>query len=747
MYNFGRLNSIYCNRSSFMNEEDMRKKIEIILKEANELRYIDSKRAIESLNYALNLCKDIDYILGEKVANLYMAHCYHNIGENDKALPLLLDSLHYSIKEGFYDLKWMSYNVLGILFLHVDDIERSMDSYVNAQAAAEKIDLGKKYHADFTSKKSMVITLNNIAENYKILMQYKEALVYCEKAYDIDTQFDYSLSKGLILLTLGEIYYLMQDYEKANSLSYQALKYLKKYNYTIAESDTYKLMALTLWKKGVYEKVDEYFHIAMELNEKEAVPNYKINSLISYFEYLKDRERLAEALEVLTNACDLSIQYKLPEKVSQISIMLSSFYGDLGEYENAFKYTKLHYQYEEVYTESYYRNIINSLNIKKKMQEFEKENNKIVEKNKNLQMQRQSLQILVEKISIISKLGQKMTSTLNMESLMEILYSSIKSFMNLSYFAVGLYDEDNYKINYLYIMDRGQKIEQESLSINEDQTFAGKCIESKDLIVVNDVGKEFTKYIDQKNYEYLVKSDNNAELNSFIFCPLIVNTKIIGIITIQSIEKDTFTPYNVEMVKSLSAYAAIAINNAMKSMELENLNELLLSLSEKDKLTGIANRRKFDDYIDYIWNNSIEDGNSIALLIVDIDYFKQYNDNLGHLEGDKCIASVANALANLNTRSHFIARYGGDEFMIVLEKCSIDDALNLAENIKATIAKLNIPHKFSKVSDRITLSIGAASVIPSENMILKDFIRGADKALYSAKKSGRNQVAVCNFEI
>ena len=214
-------------------------------------------------------------------------------------------------------------------------------------------------------------------------------------------------------------------------------------------------------------------------------------------------------------------------------------------------------------------------------------------------------------------------------------------------------------------------------------------------------------------------------------------------ITIQSAEKDAFTPYHVEMVKSLSAYAAIALNNAIKSMELKNLNELLLSLSEEDKLTGIANRRKFDDYIDNVWNSSIKDGSSIALLIIDIDYFKEDNDNLGHLEGDKCIAKVANALKNMNIKLHFIARYGGDEFMVVLEKSSIDEAVKVAENIKDTIAELNIPHEFSKISDRVTLSIGAASVIPNENMTIKDFIREADKALYSAKKFGRNQVAVC----
>lgn len=716
-----------------MNKKDKREKIEILLKDADKLRYIDSKQAMEILNYIVNLCQEIDYVLGEKIANLYKGHCYNNIGENDKAVPLLLDSLQYVAKAELQDLKWLAYNLLGVVFYHIGDMERSMDFLYNALTAIEEIDAGRKYNSEFNPKKSLVMTFNNIAENYKVLKQYKEALDYCKKAYDIDAQFEYSLSKGVIVLSLGEIYYLVRDYEKADNLAYKSLEYLKKYNYPTAEADAYKLMALTSWKKGIYEKADEYFYISMNLNEKESAPVYNIDLLICYFEYLKDQGRIDEALEVLTNACDLSIQFRLFEKTSKISIMLSKFYGDLGDYEGSFKYTKLHYEYEELNTESYYTNIINSYNIKKEMHEIEKENN-------NLQVQRQSLEMLVDKISIISELGRKITSTLNMDSLMEMLYSSIKSFMNLSCFAVGLYDEKNYKLNYIYIMDRDEKIQLEATSINERQTFAGECIKSKELIVINNKSKEFIKYMDQETFDELNKLDNNVELNSLIFCPLMMNTKIIGVMTIQSEEKDAFTQYHVEMLKSLSSYAAIAINNAIKSKELEDLNQVLVSLSEIDQLTGVANRRKLDKYINCVWNTSIEDGDSLALLVIDVDYFKEYNDNYGHLEGDKCLASIADVLSCANKIPHFVGRYGGDEFVVVLTKCSIEDAVEFAENIKTSMEELNILHKFSKVSDRVTLSIGVACVVPSRDIQLIEFLRKADELLYAAKKSGKNRV-------
>ncbi|MBW9149772.1 GGDEF domain-containing protein [Clostridium sp. CM028] len=122
-----------------------------------------------------------------------------------------------------------------------------------------------------------------------------------------------------------------------------------------------------------------------------------------------------------------------------------------------------------------------------------------------------------------------------------------------------------------------------------------------------------------------------------------------------------------------------------------------------------------------------------------MEYFgglnKEYNDNFGHLEGDKCLVSVAKTLKKLSDGHYFAARYGGDEFVIVLPKCSIEHAIRFGENKRNKMVEINISHKFSKISSRVTLSIGISFVIPSKNVSINEFIEKGDTPLYIAKRN------------
>lgn len=187
-----------------------------------------------------------------------------------------------------------------------------------------------------------------------------------------------------------------------------------------------------------------------------------------------------------------------------------------------------------------------------------------------------------------------------------------------------------------------------------------------------------------------------------------------------------------------------------KNIELNKINreliEINLNLEElscTDCLTGIANRRKFDNFINFEWNKCEKNLIHLSAIMIDVDFFKLFNDNYGHQNGDYCLKKIGKTLSNsLNTMHGIVARYGGEEFIIVIEGLTKELALIEAEKIRKNIENLNIPHNFSPVSDCVTISLGVSSLIPSEDSSIKILIEKADMALYKAKKKNRNRAIV-----
>ncbi|UMZ74162.1 diguanylate cyclase domain-containing protein [Natranaerofaba carboxydovora] len=181
--------------------------------------------------------------------------------------------------------------------------------------------------------------------------------------------------------------------------------------------------------------------------------------------------------------------------------------------------------------------------------------------------------------------------------------------------------------------------------------------------------------------------------------------------------------------------------------ELEEKNEKLERMVNIDGLTGIANRRFFDEILTREWKRSKNDKKVLSLIICDIDFFKFYNDTYGHQAGDECLKRVANKLCQVVTRPQdLVARYGGEEFAIILPYVDSDDALRIGERIRKGVKALYIPHETSEISDHVTLSVGVATVKyewgnnNKKELRLDKFIELADQALYKAKQDGRDRV-------
>jgi diguanylate cyclase (GGDEF)-like protein len=200
--------------------------------------------------------------------------------------------------------------------------------------------------------------------------------------------------------------------------------------------------------------------------------------------------------------------------------------------------------------------------------------------------------------------------------------------------------------------------------------------------------------------------------------------------------REAILNYNRELTREIKERKKIEKSLQKANMELDRLASL-------DGLTKIANRRRFDEYLEKQWEQTIVAGSFLALIIADIDFFKSFNDKFGHLEGDNCLRKVALAMSTAIERpSDLVARIGGEEFAVLLPETSAAEALPVAAAISRELERIQFDAKDPENSGQITLSMGIADIIPVPGQSPHQLIARADRALYKAKENGRNRIEI-----
>ena len=214
-------------------------------------------------------------------------------------------------------------------------------------------------------------------------------------------------------------------------------------------------------------------------------------------------------------------------------------------------------------------------------------------------------------------------------------------------------------------------------------------------------------------------------------------------------------PDHIELIARIRYHSKSYLNQVQRDQayralrysqqQLQEKNLELLRLSNQDGLTGLSNRRYFDEYIDTQWKLAIRDQSPVSLLMMDVDNFKQYNDTYGHLAGDEVLKRVAMVM-----RQHFLrptdlsSRFGGEEFAVILPATPFAALQLLGENMRKGVENLCIPHKNSPVSEYITVSVGGSSIIPQSTDSFLSLIDLTDEAMYEAKELGKNRIVIRN---
>ena len=254
----------------------------------------------------------------------------------------------------------------------------------------------------------------------------------------------------------------------------------------------------------------------------------------------------------------------------------------------------------------------------------------------------------------------------------------------------------------------------------------------------------------------------NPSVVSEYVMPIRMRNEFLGLLNLEASDPHALCLGKRQMLAALADQIAGAVHLAVANARLHEINRIvedksaalalvnqrlrranaqLAELSHRDGLTGIANRRRFDEMLATEWGRALRHSYSLALLMLDIDDFKSYNDGYGHLAGDEALRQVTKVLSNaLGRGEDCIARYGGEEFAVLLPHTTLSEALQVAAHIGRALARLALPHAHSRAADILTLSMGAAALVPQGELDPRVLVNQADGALYRAKSQGRNRI-------
>ncbi|MDP9018199.1 MAG: diguanylate cyclase, partial [Candidatus Eremiobacteraeota bacterium] len=335
---------------------------------------------------------------------------------------------------------------------------------------------------------------------------------------------------------------------------------------------------------------------------------------------------------------------------------------------------------------------------------------------------------------IVRQTAELLATDLPTDTLFEQLCTLLAKFVDASLVFIALRHGDSVRIEFMY--DHGISRRRSAVPVHP-QSQTRRVFETGESVLFRTL-EELPGPIVPLEMNAAPSDDGQA----MMYVPLRFGSRNIGVLSVQSPVPNAYTGADLELLETCALYIAVALNSAI----LESENIQLEKVASVDALTGVANRRSFDERLGFEWDLAQRRKHMLSMVLLDIDFFKAFNDAYGHIAGDACLKQVAQAAGRCVTRpSDVFARYGGEEFAIILPETNLTGAIATAERIRMAIDALGIPHQGSEIG-RVTASLGIAVCVPDAESTKEALVNAADKALYFAKSGGRNRVVAESYQ-
>jgi len=666
------------------------------------------------------------------------------LNNNLDELKKMIDGLLiFSNENKLYKTKAWALYYLGWYNFNTSNYNMAAENFLNSYAIFEKTE----------NKSGIIYACNGLTNVYCQIGQFKLANEWGLKGISLSEEINEKDALAVLLINTGINYIQMNYFKKAGeifnsieimgceltnqqrvscilalaeieinignpkaALAYieEASKIEEQANINTDTSEMYKLRGMAYIKLNEYDVAEQEFIKSYDFSNKKGLIYEKCCTLVEWAKLCILVGRKQEAISVLNDVIDICSAKELNILLRETYYILYKIYKDFNSSDEAL-----------VSLEKY-------ILIDDKMYDYE-QNQLMAKMNvKHSEREADQYKSLYSRTELLSVIGQKIISNLNISSIIDIIDEEINKLIETDYFGIAVYDKEKNQVTYYFVGENKQLNEVVNLNESENSTFGGYCIKNKKDIIINNIHMEYGKYLEI--YPRSIASTDEHELVSMIYTPMIINDKVVGLMSVQSYKENAFNKDDLHTLKILANYSAIAIENAISFKKIEEI-------ATYDHLTKFLSKYEIIKIGEIIFDKYKNNKLQFSVVMIDIDNFKTINDTYGHVYGDKALSRISQSIAKCIRNSDYIGRYGGDEFLLICPEIGKHEAADVAERIRSSIENTSFLLG-DDIKTNITMSLGVNECSANDNSFM-DVVNMADKCLYCAKEKNRN-IVICN---
>lgn len=655
--------------------------------------------------------------------------CFYNLSEYDSAMEEFEHGDQIAQEHNLQDLVIKFRNGYGAIFSRLgryyDAIEQFAEGLKKAREMGLKRDVGN--------------FLINLGEASLLMGDAAQALSFESEA------------EGLIPELAGEsryaidVYYnlaeaqarsgLMEDAERSYRRSLETATMVGK---TVSEVEARVRLSSILAGRGHETEALPVIEEALRLSRRSGFPLQEVASLLACGRIELSLGRLEEATRHFENAVEIAGSHKMGDLLPLALESLSSAEAAMNRFDDAYHDVLRSVQAARAWSSSEAARALAELATGYRLENAKREAE--VEK-----VRREGLESANERLRVVTRIGRSLTESLEPRDILTRMWNELSTSIDLKVLGFGIYSLDSGAIEFPGLIESGILQEASSAFVNDESSLAALCVREKRVLYFATPDEARSAI----GTNALITFHREASTTqSILYLPLFRENDIVGVMTVQSTRDHAYSADILEMLKAVASFTAIAVENARIMIRLNEMNQTISGekeevekaalasswLAEHDTLTGLANRRFLERILDENIRLAALEDNNIAVFFIDIDDFKKVNDEYGHDTGDHVLQAVAARLLSVFREGDYVARVGGDEFVVVTP--GVSDVGNIALMADKVVASFNKPVAIAERQISVSMSVGLA-LFPEHGRSSQELIRRADEAMYLIKRTGK----------